>query len=336
VSIGAVNWAIESDDLSPNAKLVLILLANYADEFGESYPSQEILAQRTKQSTDSVQRRIADLIAAGLLFKIARSGADGRRMHNRYVVLHDEKARLHAVSLGWTPPASSAADRSLNRMEEGETGLHAADCGMDHAANGTEPCRNQNETMPHCCGVTHQLTINNTSPLPPKGVLGEGDASRGQGKKTPSDLANEAWEALRKVWPWNATELPEAARTVFLRLTDDERRQAIDCAPRYIAECRRGDRKIAHAKSWLAGKGWQVFEGRSAESAAALAGAAFFVLRDSRQAAAWMRYEAAVHGKPLLKFIPTKRGEGCYRPSEWPPPIPEELRGKGDAPGTAA
>ncbi len=44
-------------------------LANYAGERGECYPSQERLAAQTEQSVDTVQRRLRDLVKAGLIFR---------------------------------------------------------------------------------------------------------------------------------------------------------------------------------------------------------------------------------------------------------------------------
>src|SRR5471032_3392113 len=46
---------------------VLLCLANYADDKGRCWPSQERIAQQTEQSVDTVQRRIKKLEELGLL-----------------------------------------------------------------------------------------------------------------------------------------------------------------------------------------------------------------------------------------------------------------------------
>ena len=58
MSIQALNWAISQKTGSPQSKLVLLLLANYADESGICWPSQISLVQQSEQSDDTVQRHL--------------------------------------------------------------------------------------------------------------------------------------------------------------------------------------------------------------------------------------------------------------------------------------
>ncbi|WP_428991108.1 hypothetical protein [Methylocapsa aurea] len=167
-----------------------------------------------------------------------------------------------------------------------------------------------------------------------------------------ADARIARWNAFHKVWPWDATELPEHARRLFMHLSDDEQVAAIDGGPRYIADCKVRTRKIAHAKTWLDGKGWQALKARSVESAAALGGGQFFAALGTAQFWRWLEYyavtpersmkwrskrdgSATFEGAPDAVRMPMlfdhggRRGFWCK--SEWPPRAPAVATGL-DAP----
>jgi hypothetical protein len=361
MSLAAITWAFSLEDMSPSTKLVLLGLADNADRVnGECFPSQEELARKTCQSVDSVQKRIKELAEQDYIFRVKRKSPQGTRITDLYIVLFNGLARDHAIAHGWQ--SGAVAERSLERTagEKTEVGEnnHAANCGVDgeknevgeknHTATGRNPHRNQAETTPQLCGVDiDEPSINRhiTAPLPPKAsepdrVL-EGGASLALEKSGEQKRAQEraetalaAWERFRRVWTFDPTELPEAARREFFRLSSEERDKAVAKAGDYLGECRRRLRKVAHAKTWLANKGWQAFEvgiGPSVVAkvtgSAALGDGRFSIYEGSPQAAAWREYLAA-NGKPPMKFIPRSRGPGfCVRESEWPPPTAREKAG---------
>ncbi len=74
----ATAWALQQQTGSSAAKLTLLALCNYADEDGICWPSQERLAAETEQSVDTVQRRIKQLAALGLVRVERREGARGQ------------------------------------------------------------------------------------------------------------------------------------------------------------------------------------------------------------------------------------------------------------------
>jgi Helix-turn-helix domain len=57
----ATSWAVEQKTGSPHAKLILLLLANRADEDGICWPSQINLAAQSEQSDDTIQRHLSNL-----------------------------------------------------------------------------------------------------------------------------------------------------------------------------------------------------------------------------------------------------------------------------------
>jgi hypothetical protein len=58
VSWKATAWALGQTTGAARRKLLLLALANYADETGVCWPSQETLARDTEQSVDTVQRQL--------------------------------------------------------------------------------------------------------------------------------------------------------------------------------------------------------------------------------------------------------------------------------------
>ena len=60
-------WAVKQNTKSPVSKLVLLMIANYADEKGEAYPSQEHLAKLCQCTRVSVNKHIKDLEKIGFL-----------------------------------------------------------------------------------------------------------------------------------------------------------------------------------------------------------------------------------------------------------------------------
>jgi pyocin large subunit-like protein len=94
MSVQAISWALSVETGSPSAKLVLITIANYADEHGICWPSQELIARQTEQSIDSVQRRIRDLEKSGFLSHKMRR----RRSHLYQLLMPGIKKPQSAVS----------------------------------------------------------------------------------------------------------------------------------------------------------------------------------------------------------------------------------------------
>jgi hypothetical protein len=71
MSFQAMNWAVKQKTGSPQAKLLLLLLANRADEAGICWPSQLGLSAESEQSDDTVQRHLKAM--EGKFIRRARS-----------------------------------------------------------------------------------------------------------------------------------------------------------------------------------------------------------------------------------------------------------------------
>ena len=70
--------------LSPTQKLVLMSLADNADDEGVCWPSIATIARKCSISERTAQRVVAELIRKGLLYSHARYKSDGSRTSNKY------------------------------------------------------------------------------------------------------------------------------------------------------------------------------------------------------------------------------------------------------------
>lgn len=72
-------WAIKQAVGNTTAKFVLLMVANYADEQGRAWPSQDKLAEGIEASRHTVMRALDFLEEEGLLTRERRHRADGSR-----------------------------------------------------------------------------------------------------------------------------------------------------------------------------------------------------------------------------------------------------------------
>jgi DNA-binding MarR family transcriptional regulator len=83
MSLEASQWAWDQP-LSGNAKLVLLALANWADDEWSCFPGIELIAAKTSTSKNTVIRIVQQLETAGYIAKQRRLGSGGYRTSNRY------------------------------------------------------------------------------------------------------------------------------------------------------------------------------------------------------------------------------------------------------------
>lgn len=79
MSFEAMAWAIRQEVGNTTAKFVLLMVANYADEQGRAWPSQERLAEGIEASRYTVMRALERLEVEGFLVREKRHRADGSR-----------------------------------------------------------------------------------------------------------------------------------------------------------------------------------------------------------------------------------------------------------------
>ena len=113
MSIRAINWAWEQD-VKPVPKLVLVKLADHANDDGRCWPSVRTIKKQTGLSRDSVLRATRYLESKGLLTVIHRT--DGRLSRSNVYRLHYRVERLEerAQSSANVMQRSSSAVRPLS------------------------------------------------------------------------------------------------------------------------------------------------------------------------------------------------------------------------------
>lgn len=77
MSSQAVAWAIVMQAGGPSAKAVLMSIANYANEYGECWASQQTIADGAEISVRQVRTILAGLVSRGLIER-ERRGGDGK------------------------------------------------------------------------------------------------------------------------------------------------------------------------------------------------------------------------------------------------------------------
>lgn len=97
----AMGWALEQTTELPVDKLILIAIANFADEHHQCFPARKTLAKLAMCSVDTVDRAIKRLIDSNMLSKDARLADKGGLRSNCYTLPVGEYGeRAHNPSQG--------------------------------------------------------------------------------------------------------------------------------------------------------------------------------------------------------------------------------------------
>tara|TARA_R100000734_G_scaffold12493_1_gene9255 strand:- start:13613 stop:14239 length:627 start_codon:yes stop_codon:yes gene_type:complete len=113
MSIECLNKALKIDGLTPTKKLVLVILANYADEKGTCYPSYKHIARVIGlETTRTIQNAIKEFEEMGLLRIERRKLDNGGYTSNRY---HLTLKSDPIVADNTTPTTDSAPTQMSSR-----------------------------------------------------------------------------------------------------------------------------------------------------------------------------------------------------------------------------
>lgn len=112
MSTKCLTWAIDRTTGSATRKIVLLLLADLADEQYTCYPGREYLAERAELSPGVVSKVITQLAADGLVRVLRRAKRAGGRRSNRYLLLiNGEQTALPDVD-DWVSEFAPAVDET--------------------------------------------------------------------------------------------------------------------------------------------------------------------------------------------------------------------------------
>ena len=126
----AVDWATDADVGSPILKLILILLANKADEQFSCYPSIRTLMAESAAGRSTVLRALKTLETDGLVTRRAQFHESGAQRSSRYYLNHPDAPHLDPR------PDSGAPVRPLRRRA-------AIERAPDQVRHGPVPIRDR-------------------------------------------------------------------------------------------------------------------------------------------------------------------------------------------------
>lgn len=87
MSFDALANCINTNDIKPISKLVLLVLANYANEEWKSYPSKSKIAELCNCDEQTIKRAIDELVQKNIIMCQARF-SNGKQLSNLYTILN--------------------------------------------------------------------------------------------------------------------------------------------------------------------------------------------------------------------------------------------------------
>lgn len=134
MSVQAISWALKQKAGCPGSKLVLLCLANYADEDGYCWPSQATIAEETEQGERTVRRHIEALEARNLLKTEKRRVANGIFASDRCFLNINQRTIWPAANLADGQKQQSPAANLAGNPSEEEPPIQT------HTARAPVPC----------------------------------------------------------------------------------------------------------------------------------------------------------------------------------------------------
>ena len=161
----ATAWAVKQKTGSASRKVLLLVLANYADEFGICWPSQEALKAETEMSEDTIQRQSKVLKLLGLVKIVRRRRKDGTWPALLYQLNMENTASI-PQNAAWSEATKADANDTMattSTIPHGAATIpHPA---ADHAALTTATIP---QSLRHKPSIEPPLRNPSTQPSPPK------------------------------------------------------------------------------------------------------------------------------------------------------------------------
>lgn len=273
MSVRASTWAWSLEEVMGSEALVLLALADQANDEGFCWPSQEKLAPKARQSVSTLRRSLRSLEKMGLLTTITRSSTRGRRS-NVYLLHIGAKPDLSmrsakAVSLG------EDAAQACQMLEEASDAVFVA-----NKATGQFDRLPQPVTYDRLQPVTSDRLLykepsyRTTRPYPTLPTAPAPDQAAGMkvgsGGKTstqePGDTRNVPVEGpgvpVGELKPRPGSQVQAGSvkgpKTAEAGLDEQERALLGSCLPAWMASLdKRGAHKVAQALKERVDAGWQ-------------------------------------------------------------------------------
>jgi len=120
-----MTWAFDTPCPTPSAKLVLLKLADHANDEGECWPSQGHIASDCGLTRQTVNEQIRKLVDLGLIKRENRFNGTGQQTNRYFLQCRDNRHPLSdlptGVSAQATPPVGSADTEPSEEPTEEDT-----------------------------------------------------------------------------------------------------------------------------------------------------------------------------------------------------------------------
>ena len=273
MSVRASSWAWSLEEVMGSEALVLLALADQANDEGFCWPSQEKLAPKARQSVSTLRRSLRSLEKMGLLTTITRSSTRGRRS-NLYLLHIGAKPDLSmrsakAVSLG------EDAAQACQMLEEASDAVFVANKPIGQIDRLPQPVTSDRlqpvigdrllYTEPPL-GTTRPYPTLPTAPAPDQAAgakVGSGGKTSTQGTEGTRNVPVEGpGVPVGEVKPRPGSRVQAApvkgSKTAEAGLDEQERALVGSCLPVWMASLdRRGAHKVAEALKERVDAGWQ-------------------------------------------------------------------------------
>ena len=121
MSWAATSWASKVKTGSPAIKLVLLTLANFADDECYCFPSQKTLAEITECGERSIRRYLDKLESMGIIRRVRRHREDGSRTSDGvYLCMGNLPAKLTTGQIGHRPNDAEPSGQALAAHESSD------------------------------------------------------------------------------------------------------------------------------------------------------------------------------------------------------------------------
>ena len=315
MSIAALAWwertiaAVPPDDLTAGARLLLSVLANYANEAGEAYPARPTMARICGCSIDSVDTYLRKLEAGGFIARIRRTKTNGASAPAINVLLIGIREREHARSLGWGNPQDIVGGPNGSALPEG-----AGEGRMDRLGG-------PNSSAPTTLNQEY-LTFTPLTPQAGQAEPAAGDQPLGvepaAGARPRRDPDEDGARAFLEAWPHKTlADVPSSVQRQWAGLTAEERKAAKASAGIWYSRLKAsGRRHIPSSVAYLRDRAWQALDVvKAGQRDGTAVPAEVFVWEGSDAWRSWLQHQRK-------SSFPTTRHDGrigWWFPSLYPP-----------------
>lgn len=273
MSVRASTWAWFLEEVMGSEALVLLALADQANDEGFCWPSQQKLAPKARQSVSTLRRSLRSLEKMGLLTTITRSSTRGRR------------SNVYLLHIGAKPDLSMKSARTVNLGEDAAQACQILEEASD-AVFVANKATGQIDRLPQPVtddrlqpvtddrllykepplGTTKPNPTLPTAPAPSQTAnakVGSGGKTSTQGTEGTRNAPVEgAGAPVGEVKPRPGSRVQAGSfkgpRTAEVGLSEQERALVGACLPAWMSALdKRGAHKVAQALKERVDAGWQ-------------------------------------------------------------------------------